>query len=423
MTRRRLLLAAVLAGIVLGAVAAALATGSDGPRQPPAATATPTPAPLRVGPPRRPEDRLPDGRYSGEYAQVIVDRDSLAVAPHAAGDPGWAVRTFTGERRTIRRDQRTLAHPVYRQRVRCAELVRTHAGESGWVFSGRVFLATTPGAPGPLGECGSRARPKPIARFATVLAFPEPASPVIERTAIYGLAPPGARAVRLNGRPVTLAATGGFLALLDPRRALNACRTRSTRPRVQTPSGLPAPQAGHTDRGHRTHGSARADPAGGPGWAVPIADTKDGLPCVGQPGQVAGDRVGAIDSDYGLFTTSPIPRLNCSANAPRLTQARPCSLSWGGGGPDDPLREDNLARRARTERRVSGSRFYLTATCRTDVDRVTIRTPRDLRSLVPSSRAHIVFALYDGTFPSGEILVSAHLHSGATRSQRITPSL
>jgi hypothetical protein len=297
MTRRRLLLAAVLAGIVLGAVAAALATGSDGPRQPPAATATPTPAPLRVGPPRRPEDRLPDGRYSGEYAQVIVDRESLAVAPHAAGDPGWAVRTFTGERRTIRRDQRTLAHPVYRQRVRCAELVRTHAGESGWVFSGRVFLATTPGAPGPLGECGSRARPKPIARFATVLAFPEPASPVIERTAIYGLAPPGARAVRLNGRPVTLAATGGFLALLDPRAqqarltltflARDGHTTRvalaQPDPESKPPAGFPRPKPATPIAGtERTEARAPIPPAA-PDGQSPSPTPRTGRPASDNP--------------------------------------------------------------------------------------------------------------------------------------------
>jgi hypothetical protein len=119
-----------------------------------------------------------------------------------------------------------------------------------------------------------------------------------------------------------------------------------------------------------------------------------------------------------------VSRLQCGSGTAPLTDARPCSIGYGGGGPEDPLREVSaLERRARTERRVSGGRFYLTATCRADVDRVTIRTPRDVRTLAPSERAHIVFALYDGTFPSGEIVVTAHLRSGASRSERITPSL
>jgi hypothetical protein len=56
------------------------------------------------------------------------------------------------------------------------------------------------------------------------------------------------------------------------------------------------------------------------------------------------------------------------------------------------------------------------------VDRVTIRTPRDVRTLVPSARGHVVFALYDGTFPSGAIVVTSHQRGGTARSERIDPS-
>jgi hypothetical protein len=49
---------------------------------------------------------------------------------------------------------------------------------------------------------------------------------------------------------------------------------------------------------------------------------------------------------------------------------------------------------------------------------VTIQTPRDLRTLVPSSHGHVVFALYDGGFPAGDLVVTAHLRSGKQRSER-----
>jgi hypothetical protein len=406
-TRRRLLLATLLAGILLGALAAALATGTDRARRHPAAAAAPTPAPLRVGPPRPPEDRLPDGRYSPGYVHIVADRDSLATAPRLGGDPGWAVRTFTGERRTIRGDQRTLEHPRWRQRVRCAELVRTHRDRAGWIFNGHVFRTTTAGASNLLGECEPRTRPAAITRVATVLSFPDPASPVIERVAVYGLAPPATTAVRLNGHPIALARTGGFLALLDPRERGTLTLTFAG----------PHP---HTTRIslRRSNLEARApDPAGGPGWALPAAHTEKGLPCVGQPGQVAGDRIGAIDVDYGLLTP-PYSRCVTGGIGP-LTDASPCSIGWGTGWPDNALRDDSAARRARTQRRVSGGHSYLSAVCRADVDRVTIRTPRDIRTLAPTANGHIVFALYDGTFPAGDIIVTTHLRDGATRSQRI----
>jgi hypothetical protein len=351
---------------------------------------------------------LPDGRYSGDYVHVVVDRGSLALAPRVGGEPGWAVRTFTGERRTIRGDQPTLAHPLSRRRVRCVELARTYRGRAGWVFDGHVFRTTTPGASNLLGECGPRGRPEAITRAATVLSFPDPASPVIERTVVYGLAPPATTAVRLNGRPVALARSGGFLALLDPHdRERNLKVTFVGRGRQTTHIAL-----------GRNNPEARApDPAGGPGWAVPVAYTEKGLPCLGQPGQVAGDRIGAIHIDYGLLT--PGYSQCVTGGIGPLTDASPCSIGWGTGWPDNTVRDDDAVRRARTQRRVSGGHSYLTAVCRADVDRVTIRTPRDLRTLTPTTRGHLVFALYDGTFPAGDIVVTTHLRNGATRSQRI----
>ena len=79
---------------------------------------------------------------------------------------------------------------------------------------------------------------------------------------------------------------------------------------------------------------------------------------------------------------------------------------------------DPLLRRARVQRRLSPGRFQIEARCRADVERVTIQTPRDLRTLVPSSHGHVVFALYDGGFPAGDLVVTAHLRSGKQRSER-----
>ena len=132
MTRRRLVLLALLAGLLAGVAAAAIAAGQD-PAAPPAPRAAPTPGPVRLGPPRRPDDRLPDGRYDGGYMHTVVAKRSLRVErPTAdpASGPGWAVRTFNGERRSIRGNQRTLARPLYRQAMRRAESCAPIAGRS-----------------------------------------------------------------------------------------------------------------------------------------------------------------------------------------------------------------------------------------------------------------------------------------------------
>jgi hypothetical protein len=46
---------------------------------------------------------------------------------------------------------------------------------------------------------------------------------------------------------------------------------------------------------------------------------------------------------------------------------------------------------------------------------VTIATPRDVRTLVPSRRAHAFLAVYDGEFPTGQIVITAHYEHGGDK--------
>jgi hypothetical protein len=436
----RRLLAALLAGVVVGSFAAAIATGSGTRKAAATATPTPTPAPaapvkVKLGPPKRPADRLPGGGFNGGYTHFLVDRGSLRLSPRVAdpdGGPGWAVRTFTGQRMSIRGDQPTLAHPVYRQRMRCAELVRTFRGRSGWVFGNR-FRATTPGAPGQLIECGSRAHPKPIALFKTILTLIDTSEPQIAHTVAFGLTPPGTSTVKLNDRELPLGRGGGFLALLAPDqreddlvvefslRGGGTARAPLAPPEPDDPASLAIPvQDRLTPIPETERAEARApDPAGGARYAVLAVDTKEGPTCVGQSGQVVGDRVGWIDATYGLFTPMHLHALQCVEHAGALTRKEPCAINWGGGGLDDPAQPPPLTRRARIERRIGEGRFQIVAACRDDVESVTIQTPRDLRTLVPSARAHVVFALYDATFPTGEAVLTAHFEDGGEAVQKL----
>jgi hypothetical protein len=42
---------------------------------------------------------------------------------------------------------------------------------------------------------------------------------------------------------------------------------------------------------------------------------------------------------------------------------------------------------------------------------VTIRTPRDVRTLVPSAK-HAILAVYDGRFPGGKVTATARFKDG-----------
>jgi hypothetical protein len=52
------------------------------------------------------------------------------------------------------------------------------------------------------------------------------------------------------------------------------------------------------------------------------------------------------------------------------------------------------------------------------VDRITVRTPRDIRSLAPSAVGHAFLAVYDGEFPAGRLEITAHLKNGKTWTER-----
>jgi hypothetical protein len=57
----------------------------------------------------------------------------------------------------------------------------------------------------------------------------------------------------------------------------------------------------------------------------------------------------------------------------------------------------------------------VSGTTHSDVTAITIATPRDVRTLVPSPRAHAFIAVYDGEFATGEIVITAHFSDGTSR--------
>ena len=49
---------------------------------------------------------------------------------------------------------------------------------------------------------------------------------------------------------------------------------------------------------------------------------------------------------------------------------------------------------------------------------MTLRTPRDVRELVPSPAGRAVLGVYDGEFVDGEFVLTAQLRDGTTWTDR-----
>ncbi|HEX8087183.1 MAG TPA: hypothetical protein VF529_23090 [Solirubrobacteraceae bacterium] len=429
--RRRAVVAALVAGALAGAVAAAVA--ADDESRPVAATArSGDPRPVPIAAPQRHPGRLPDGRYDPSRVHYRVHRPKIAVrVPDPAGGPAWAVKVFDAERISLRRPARSLRRGLIVGRNRCAQVGRLRDGAFGWVFGDGRFRRI--GLEDRLVQCTSRRRPEPEARIETTLRIEDPAAPEPAATIVWGLAP-GATEVRVAGFGNDGPAATRFGAFLrvggaddrprDDARLLLGGRTVPL-------GGRRAPSPGELGGGHGLRFptpipgteriEARApDPAGGPGYGILVAETREGQPCGGGEGQVVGDRIGGVDLALGLFYGGEtLSGQACRPLDTAPTPERACDVGTGFRNAEELEGNDLFLRRARIERRLLAGRTTIRAQCHPAVERVTLQTPRDVRTLIPSPVGHVILAVYDGDFPGGDVLVTARLRGGRTWRERV----
>ncbi len=462
---RRLVLLAVLAGVLAGAVVAvAVPTVRDRPAAAGAAVApavraaddpgAPRPAP--TGDPRRP---LPGPALlaprGGGYVEVRpagpVRLEDRAADPR--GGPPFAVRTFAALRVVGRGARRRGVDPVI-GRVRCAELGRVAGGRFGWIDGANRFRPTPPGAGAAPRWCGSRTadlRRRPHLQVVTRITDPARGAAAPLQTVAWGIAGPAGRvALRLAGRPVAVPRTpsGVFVAVAAPD-----VRAADVGGAVAYPAGRPVPigdgelrvQARRLEaelrgfgRGAPTGALGRTrlrlprpgarpvveartpDPHGGLPWGVAAVPAEGGGACTTSMARIVGDRVGGVDFTLGTFTDAGIDPNGGCPGGPNSTPSRrrPLALSYGyGGGLAGEPGQDPLAGRV-ARRTLRGLSSYV-GRAHPDVVRITIATPRDVRTLLPSRRARAFLAVYDGEFPTGEVVLTATFRDGSTHREVI----
>jgi hypothetical protein len=220
-----------------------------------------------------------------------------------------------------------------------------------------------------------------------------------------------------TGAPRTLAIGPGrtVLAVLDARAA-----GRRLRLRVGDAAGHTATRdiltssSGGTCLQPLARTARVADPDGGPPWVA-------GIGRVGPPGRRQGCRfVGRLVDGRVAFLTDDDNRVfygtgwsTGTATGTRISRAinlqvaSPGSMPFGGPPASTP------ALPAQVVRRTLPGRTVITGVVAPGVTSVTLRTPRDIRTLRPT-RDRLVLAVFDGTFYGGEIVATSRFRDGRT---------
>lgn len=424
-----LLLVALVVGVVVGAAAALLiprtraADGEAGAAHggaPSVASADRDGAVLREAAARH------EPREPGRIHLRLRSRPRVqARAKDPLGGPDWAVRVFRADR-TVR-DAEQHGRTVVIGRNRCVQLGRIHHGRFGWLDGSGTFRPARVSLFGSPTRCGSK-RPDlggaPQVEAVTAVTGIEGERPHLGASVLWGLVGPAARRVStsVGGRLEGGAAQGADGVLL--RVIAPDAPNRRMSVTVQYPGGR-APTRRVVRRPSQPARIAVRTPAPGGGvpFALPAARGRRGW-CVGAPARVVDGRVGRIDFGLGTFTEATATEARqadagCHRRPFALTHDRPSIASAGGedlgGEPDDVVGEHQPAH---VTRRTLPGLTYFSGRVRDDVVAITVKTPRDIRTIRPVGPAHAFLVVVDGMFASGRSQTIYRFADGTTHVER-----
>jgi hypothetical protein len=342
--------------------------------------------------PRVPAVATPATRTPSPPPVEVSDLQPGIEVPDPDGGAPWVLRRFTG---VFPADKRHRANA-------CIQLGRRVDGRFGWLDGHGTFTTPRPGSQwSTLCIPPSRLeRTTAVVTRWTTIALEPGRSPRPRATVEWGVVAPD----------VTGIAPAGDDAIAPQDGLVLRVRSGEARPGFFT--GEVRHADGRTSRFNRigfgskgshqpqTVAAVAPDPAGGTPWGL-LLDANGR--CLRGPGLLVGTRLGYVQADIGLFVSSGIETIEgCNDREP--TRAFPMRIdTLIGGGEDDGA--------GRIERRVDSARIVFSGRVHPDVVSVTIRTPRDVRTLVPSKQ-HAILAVYDGRFPGGKVTATAHFKDG-----------
>lgn len=427
MRLRALAVGAVIVGLLAGVVAAiAIPTTKVG------AARGATAAPQQVVPGVDTVARVaPAAKPSGDVElrrEGPVRIEARAADPR--GGPDWAVRVFRAARVVRPGARRPGVDPVIGHPL-CAQVGRIHDGRFGWLTADGTFRPLRlDGQGGSVSTCGSR---KPDLNgeptFDTLSPITEPHAPAarVKSTVAWGIAGRGARTVTLSvaGRTVV------------PNRTPNNAYIIAVGPETDQLeiSGRATYAGGRTLRlgagYHRLPGAggatgppklaARApDPNGGLPFAMTVSQGRDGSWCQASGGRVVDGRGGGVDYARDILTeTSFSGGGSCGTRDSAMFEQHPVLLSWGGGSGDTAAEGGDTGGTGRVARRTQRGLMTFSGQAAPGVVAVTLQTPRDVRTLIPSGPTHAIIAVYDGSFPTGSVKIVARFKDGHVQTDEL----
>jgi hypothetical protein len=419
---RTLTAGAVVAGILVGAIVALVVpTHSHGAATPTRITVLP-PLVQKTGPGML--VLVPQGRARVELTM-----------PDPKGGPAFAVRVFRATRQAPSpangrpRPGRLLGHDL------CAQLGRLYRGRFGWIDARDRFRPVRLNYTDAPIQCGERwrdLRSAPEFTRTTLITNPLLASAEPTESVIWGFGGSRLRRVALKGRGILTpdprpSTRGAFLSFADPAppSRLSARFTYAGRP-AKTLSMDPArPLPVPPPLNRFEHGiilgserlEARApDPTGELPWGIEVSRTRKGGFCPWDIGRVVGSRVGNINYALDTFTDAGV--LPCLSRI-RLTRKMPVQWSMTSGASDPNEEPGSDPDVGRVALRTLPGRTVMSGITRADVREITIQTPRDVRTIVPSPRAHAFIVVYDGSFPTGDTVFTFTYADGTHGVERV----
>ena len=431
-----------LLGVVLGLLAGIVAaivipqTRADEPA-PPAAAPPPTIDPgantvLRVA------KALPT------HADVqIRPTGPIRIEARAAdplGGPEWAVRVFRAERVTRPGQRRPGVSPVVGHNL-CAQLGRIHDGAFGWLAADGTFRPTAVGDAGAnlTSACVSRAPDlNGDPPLFTLSPITDPAAPAarVKSTVAWGLAGSGARSVtlKLGDRTVmpTTTAHHAFVIAegpeLDQHQIIASVRYAGRTVRLPRRHQALGGVFGGVDPNATNTAAARIaarapDPNGGLPFAMIAAPDGKGGWCTSSGGRIVGDRVGGVDYQRDVLTETTFSAGGgCTSGGrqlARIFKEHPVLLGYGGGGGPLPEEGADTGGTGRVARRTQPGLMTFTGQAAPGVVAVTLETPRDVRTLIPTGPTHAIMAVYDGSFPTGSVKITARFKDGHVKTDTL----
>ena len=293
-----------------------------------------------------------------------------------------------------------------RGNARCYEVGRLQGERFGWIDAHGTFTPSEPGQSG--GNCLTAKQLEQAGaitqRYSTI-TYSATGSPEPSRTISLVVPAPGVKTVTPQGEPA-IDATKPYLQIVKGELPVTWLqfeieRADGTRTQANEFGGY---RGEKTKPGTGVVAARAPDPAGGLPWGLIALQGEQGSTCLGSPGRLVGTHIGYVDDRRGVFMADPLGALaNCTRKPP--TRAFPMRLGHAHQQrrPDDP--------QGAIERRIVSGRIVFSGTVHPDVTSVTITTPRDIRTLVPT-KEHAIIAVYAGLFPGGKATATAHFKDG-----------